>query len=68
MRNKAASTKRDKVGRIWNEMNYTDRSNWLRTSMGHSAWSAESWYGLPESIRESFKAHVEMSQAINAYR
>lgn len=66
-RNKAASTKRDKIGQIWNRMNYTDRANWLQ-GIGHCAWSSESWWGLPESIRQDFIKHVEITRAIYAYR
>jgi hypothetical protein len=67
-RNKAASTKRDKIGQVWNNMNYADRANWLHSGMGHSAWQSESWWGLPDSIREAFVTHVEATRAIYAYR
>ena len=63
------STRRHKTGSIWNEMNSTDRANWLvKSGLGHSVWANESWWGLPESIRKAFVKHVKITKAIYAYR
>ena len=59
------STRLNKAGNDWNDMNYLDRANWLRkSSVGHSGWANESWNGLPESIREAFISHVRITKAI----
>jgi hypothetical protein len=65
---KAKSLKRHKIGQVWNDMNYTDRANWLHSGIGHSGWANESWWGLPEMIRADFVKHVEITRSIYAYR
>lgn len=66
---KKPNTKHHKAGSTWNEMNRTDRANWLRTSgAGHSGWANDSWWNLVDSIRSAFIAHVEAMASIYSYR
>jgi len=63
------NTRHHKAGQVWNELNFTDRANWLQTSAaGHTGWQRESWCNLPASIRQMFITHVAAVKAIYAYR
>ena len=49
------------VGNKWNDMNYTDRANYLsKSSICYTGWANESWHNLPKSIRDGFTAHCEI--------
>lgn len=69
MAKKAKSLKRAKLGRTWDEMNYTDRCNFLcKGNIAHSGWATCSWWDLVESVRVEFVKHMEITKAIYAYR
>lgn len=62
------STRRHKLGTKWNEMNGTDKANWLANHKYGLGWSNESWWNLPEFIQAEFIDSIEIPAAIYAYR